>query len=170
MDGENLGAFSFCWRIPCVKHPDNIPSQQQPWSPFLEGKGAYLIATCTHGDTHITPVFSWIPTKLHSCQTYQHYRRPSSHVPWHHITLLHLPLLLLFGSTKLPVISSSLPSVSKEHAPPCSETEGGGDHTAFWGLGEAPARNINCTHACSCLLAGAVASFVLNKCTEEQRC
>lgn len=64
-----------------------------------------------------TPVFSWIPTKLHSCQTYQHHHWPSTHVPWHHITLLHRPLHSFFASIKHPVTSRSLPAITKEHTP-----------------------------------------------------
>lgn len=96
-------------------------------------------------ETHkFAPVFSWIPIELCSCQTHQHHHQPSGRFPRHYITLLHL----LFGSSKLPVISSSLPSVSKEHTPPCSKTKE--DDDVFWGLGKAPAGNIICSHSPSC--------------------
>lgn len=57
------------------------------------------------------PLLSWIPTELCTHQTCQHHWRcypaPCNSPP--------SPVLFLFGSTELPVISSSLPSVSKEH-------------------------------------------------------
>lgn len=122
-----------------------------------------------------TPVFSWIPAKLHSCQTYQHHHWPSTRVPWHHITLLYCPL-----SSFLPAQSTPSPPALFLLSPRSTHQRGRRSHGAepststFWGLGKAPARNINCTHSGmhvrSCLLAGALVSPELIKCTEEGWC
>lgn len=134
-DGEKPGAlpqFSFCCRIPTVKHPDCMPRHRAPSCKEKQP----LACTCT-------PLLSWIPTKLRSHQTHQHHwpcylapcNSPSS------------PILFLFGSTELPVISALFLLSAKntvqwdwglQSHPP----------SMLWKLEKAPwDENIRCMHA-----------------------
>lgn len=97
------------WCIPCsqqlipsVKHPDNIPSQHQPWSLLLWEKGTYLIAACTLGGTRLLLCSAGSPL------SYAHVKPIS--------TTVGTPAVFL-GTTELSSISRSLPFW--QHGAPC---------------------------------------------------